>query len=58
MKIVVVELKKLSPFISLFTAKNKLGRQILEEMGKKYFTNSDLFVLQKLGFEIINKTHK
>lgn len=55
MKIVVIEYKKLSPFWGLYYAHNQTAKKVLKIMGKQYFNNADLFYLQKLGFEIINK---
>lgn len=57
MKVAVREYKKLSPFMSLFKADNALGKTILKILGKKYFDNTDLYILEKQGFKIINKTH-
>lgn len=58
MRIVVSEHKRLSPYISLFVAKNETGKVVLKLIGQKYFDNTDLYALEKLGFKIIRKTHK
>lgn len=52
MKIVVREHKKVSPFISLYTAQNRLAKKMLGLLGKKYFDNTDLYVLSRRGFKI------
>lgn len=58
MKVVVFEFKKISPFISLFSAQNKFAKILLEAMGKQYFDNTDLYILFKLGCKIeYKKTH-
>ncbi len=57
MKVVVSPYKRISAFITLFRVHNRIGRLILEEVGKKYLDNTDLYALKKIGFKVIVKTH-
>lgn len=55
MKIVIREYKIISPYIRLFSVHNRTGKMVLEIIGKKHLDNTDLYALEKLGFEIIQK---
>jgi hypothetical protein len=58
MKIIVKRFLRLCPFRCFYTAENKPGKDILKMVGKKFFSNSDLYALQKLGFEVEEKKKK
>ncbi len=55
MKIVVTEYKRTSSFTRFYTAENHLAKEVLKALQKDYFDNTDLYILEKLGFTIIEK---
>ena len=52
MKIAIKKLRATSPFTSTFSAENKAAKRVLGLLEKENFDSRDIYLLQKLGFEI------
>lgn len=57
MKIIVSIHQRVTPFVTLFKVHNKSGKRLLMTLGRQYLDNTHLYILEKMGYEIIHKKH-